>query len=243
MISVITITYNNPNELKKTLASIKDIDDIESIVVDGGNNEETLSILKKHKGKFIHEKDEGISDAFNKGIRQASGSAIALLHSGDICIDKNYYLWADKVFIQNPEIDFVYSDIFYSDPLIGLRKMKAQNASKINFGIGIPFPHLSLIVRKQVFEKIGYYSLNYKIAMDVDFEIRLIKANLKGIYYPFEPPIIMDGNGISRKKVFEGIKESKQALIDNDVFYGKNKISFYIRYFRCLLSQLIRKFL
>lgn len=76
MISIITITFNNYSELRTTLDSLKDISNIESIVVNGGSCEKTREFLKNYPGKSVSEKDNGISDAFNKGLRIASGDAI-----------------------------------------------------------------------------------------------------------------------------------------------------------------------
>jgi len=83
MISIITITYNNYEGLKRTLSSIPSYNFIESVVVNGGTDKSTLEYLSSYRGKVINEKDEGIADAFNKGITKSSGDAIMFLNSGD----------------------------------------------------------------------------------------------------------------------------------------------------------------
>ena len=66
MISVITVTYNNYDDLHNTLHSLKKVDGIESIVVNGGDCDKTKTLLKNFNGIEISEPDKGISDAFNK---------------------------------------------------------------------------------------------------------------------------------------------------------------------------------
>ena len=71
MISVITVTYNNYNDLLRTLHSLKNVDDIESVVVNGGDCNKTKKLLSNYDGIAISEPDKGISDAFNKGVTRA----------------------------------------------------------------------------------------------------------------------------------------------------------------------------
>ena len=76
MISVITVTYNNYDDLHRTLHSLKNVDDIESVVVNGGNCNKTKKLLSNYDGIAISEPDKGISDAFNKGVTQATADNV-----------------------------------------------------------------------------------------------------------------------------------------------------------------------
>ena len=87
MISVITVTYNNYDDLHRTLHSLKNADGIESVVVNGGDCNKTKNLLSNYDGITISEPDKGISDAFNKGVTRAietvnCGTA-TLAHSRD----------------------------------------------------------------------------------------------------------------------------------------------------------------
>ena len=83
-VSIITVSYNSSDTIRKTFNSVKNqnYDDIELIVVDGGSNDSTVSIINENKNfiaKFICEPDNGIYDAMNKGIKLASGDIIGIL--------------------------------------------------------------------------------------------------------------------------------------------------------------------
>lgn len=88
-ISIITITYNSEKTIEETILSIinQNYQNIEYIIIDGGSKDNTLNIINKYKtkiSKVISEPDNGISDAFNKGIREATGDIIGIINSDDI---------------------------------------------------------------------------------------------------------------------------------------------------------------
>ncbi|MDO9183788.1 MAG: glycosyltransferase, partial [Bacteriovorax sp.] len=76
-LSIVTITYNNFLELKTTLDTISGILNTESVIINGGKCQDTLAFLKEHDELVSRsEPDEGISDAFNKGLKLATGDFI-----------------------------------------------------------------------------------------------------------------------------------------------------------------------
>ena len=92
-LSIITVCYNEPN-LEKTCKSIieQTYQDFEWIVVDGGSNEQTQNIWNKYKNRinyFISEKDSGVYNAMNKGIKQSNGEYLLFLNAGDYLFDKD----------------------------------------------------------------------------------------------------------------------------------------------------------
>ena len=92
-ISIITICYNSEKTISKTLKSLKSqtFKDFEHIVIDGGSIDKTISIIKKENisNKIISEKDKGIYDAFNKGIKNSTGEIIGFLNADDVFNDDN----------------------------------------------------------------------------------------------------------------------------------------------------------
>lgn len=236
ILSIVTITYNNLSELKKTLASIPNYDFIESVVINGGDCQETKEILKSYKGKSISEKDNGIADAFNKGIRLASGDLMMFLNSGDILIDANYLKIACDYLKVNNEIDYVHSNLILTDA-IGAELYMRPTFS--NLGRGMPYLHPTMIIRKEVFDKIGLFNPKYKIAMDFDFIVRLEKANLKGYYEKEGFPVRMEGTGKSIFNETEALRECFSILRENDSLNTKNFFGYIQRY----LFFLGRKFL
>lgn len=212
MISVITLTFNNYDQLLETLNSTKNISSIESIVVNGGQCNQTSRFLKTYPGKYISEPDQGISDGFNKGLHLAKGDAVTFLNSGDKLIDENYYPIAETTLNRDPTIDFVYADILFNDSIAG--------QLTITSGRDLPdmtYQHPTLIVRKKIFDQIGSFDINLKSAMDLDFIYRLKKNGFKGFYYQ-RPVVEMDGHGISSKNDFLFLKEKFLVILKNRDF-------------------------
>ncbi|HLI93939.1 MAG TPA: glycosyltransferase, partial [Puia sp.] len=88
MVTIITIVYNGEKHIAETMESVggQTYPNIEYIIVDGGSTDNTLSIVDRFKDKVTHvisERDRGISDAFNKGIRMAKGGIIGIINADD----------------------------------------------------------------------------------------------------------------------------------------------------------------
>ena len=119
MISIITVTYNNFQDLYLTLNSLENIEGIEKIVVNGGDCPKTKEYLSDFDGITISEPDKGISDAFNKGVNKASGDNVMFLNSGDILLSPDYLREAETIINYNSEISFVHSDLVFEDRISG----------------------------------------------------------------------------------------------------------------------------
>jgi glycosyltransferase involved in cell wall biosynthesis len=226
MISIITITFNNPDELKKTLKSIPNKDFIESAVINGGDSKETIDYLKNYPGIVINERDSGIADAFNKGIKNSSGEFIMFLNSGDLLTDPEYPKEANSILLNDDKIEFVHSNILFKD-LTGAEIIMKPTFS--NLGRGMPYLHPTMIVRRKIFNEIGLFNLDYKIAMDFDFIVRLQKKEYNGYYIEKDPVVIMGGTGKSALDEWKAIKECYSSLKKNNSFSIKNMLGMKIR--------------
>lgn len=238
MISIITLTYNNYDELIKTLNSIPIISLIESVVINGGDCEKTKLFLKTYHGKSISEKDEGISDAFNKGIKLANGEYIMFLNSGDVLIDVRYPELAVKLFDEEKNISFVHSNLILSYDLKSELLMKPTFS---NLGRGMPYLHPTMIVRKELFNKVGLFDKTIRIAMDYDWVVRLEKNKIKGHYVENSLVVKMDGSGKSIKEEGKAIKECYKILKSNKVLTPINLFGFVLRYVLYLLRMVMLK--
>jgi glycosyltransferase involved in cell wall biosynthesis len=223
MISVVTITFNNYDELVQTTRSVEGLP-VEHIIINGGNCEKTAEFLKSFTGIQLTEKDHGISDAFNKGIKLASGKGIVFLNSGDLLVDQQYLAWADQAL---EAADFTYSNVIFHDQLAGPLLIKP---TKSPLGRGMPFPHQSMVVKREIFKELGGFKLEYKRAMCFEFTCRLIKAGKNGTYFN-QATMKVDGGGISASQEGHTILESKKAMVENSVFNLKNRYFFAIRKF------------
>lgn len=236
MVSIITITYNNYEQLIKTLTSIPKSDIIESIVINGGDCKKTKEFLGSYSGKSITEKDEGIADAFNKGIEISSGDYIMFLNSGDTLLSTDYLKKANSILDKNTDIAFVHSNINFSDQLGSDLFMKPQMK---NVGRGMPYHHQTMIVRKKVFYEIGFFKKQLKYAMDYDFVVRMEKENYKGFYLNEGPVVRMDGKGVSVTEEGNSIKECYRVLRSEDYFNFKNTTGYIVRFSLYALRKIL----
>ena len=249
-LSIITITLNNFEELLRTVESVRDLNGCEHIIINGGECPQTLEFLQGYNGKSVSEPDQGISDAFNKGIRLSSGDAIIMLNSGDILLDRTYPARASQILDQDPQIDFVHADLIFEDTLIGsyiMRPLRTKNILSPNIGRGMPYRHQSMVVRKEVYGRVGFFNLNY-ICSDFDWvcrwELDLKKSHGQAYYSQGDPVIIMDGGGISstqeRKIILEAIKIIRKH---NKHISFLEKTRSYSALFRRLVLFSVRVFL
>ena len=236
-LSVVTLTFNNYHELIKTINSLKGIDSVESVIVNGGSCIETKEFLEKNSQyTSISESDNGISDAFNKGIKLSSGKYITFLNSGDIVIDRGYYQFAINYLSNNSHINYIYADIELNHKYMGKQIVRPSDENGKT-----PFPHPSLIVERSIFNEVDFFDLTLKIAMDYDFMCRLIKEKYRGFYYK-KAVVLMDGKGISSNGGLEAVNERILVLRRYDMhdfysYYYLEKLKFKIL-FRKMLAKL-----
>jgi glycosyltransferase involved in cell wall biosynthesis len=238
MISIITITFNNYDELIKTLNSIPTEKNVESVVINGGDCEKTKDFLKTYNGKSLSEKDKGIADAFNKGIKISSGDFIMFLNSGDVLLDESFLRDSEKYFLGKDALDFIHSNLLLIDDNGNELFMKPIMK---NIGRGMPYLHPTMIVRKNLFEKIGLFNADIKIAMDYDWIARLEKNSCKGMYLDRDPVVKMDGRGKSIINESEAMKECYRILKKNNLLNFKNIYGFTVRYLLFFLRTMMMR--
>ncbi|MGR3179731.1 MAG: glycosyltransferase [Candidatus Anammoxibacter sp.] len=238
MISVVTITYNDYEGLRKTLDSVKGVRNIESIVINGGDCTKTRSYLSQIETRSVSEPDKGISDAFNKGLKISKGNAVMFLNSGDVLKEKSYFEKAEAILDRKPDVGFVHGSIIFRDLNCGDILMKPRLCA---LGRGMPYYHQSMIVRKSVFDETGNFSLDYKLGMDFDIVCRMHKLGFKGYYWSDSPVVVMDGTGITSTNEVKGIIESFHILKNNDLLNCKNSVELVIRYSFYLIRMVLIK--
>jgi glycosyltransferase len=181
-ISIITIAYNNESDIEKTIQSVinQTYTNYEYIIVDGASKDNTMKIVEKYKDKIsiiISEPDKNLYDAINKGIKMASGDVVGLIHAGDRLYDSNVFKKISNHFIDN-NIDILYGH----SKIVNLRdKPKRINISpeyKHSLARWGWMPsHQSIYVKKNLFEKYGYYRTDLGGAGDYEWFIRYFYLN------------------------------------------------------------------
>lgn len=234
-ISVITLTYNSIKTIEETIKSVKaqTYKNIEKIWIDNISKDGTLEFLKKHQDNktiLVSEKDKGIVDAFNKGLKIATGDVIGFLHSDDKFYDKNTIKNIAEEF-KNSKINVVYGDLNYvtkNNKII--RKWQADNTINENilnnkkeiinkFKFGWMPPHPTVFVKKNFLIKVGHYNKKYKISFDYDHLIRIfLKNELQCSYIPkIFVNMTIGGNSSKLNNIINKMIEDYKIIKKNDI--------------------------
>jgi len=238
-ISIITVVYNNAATIRDAIESVlkQSYADVEYIVVDGGSNDGTVDIIKSYGekiDKFISEKDKGLYDAMNKGIKMATGDVVGTLNSDDFFYD-------DKVLaniaagFEDGQPEAVIGDIVFirnaSEDSI-LRKYSSAKWSPGRFAWGYMPAHPSFYARRDLFERFGLYKTDYQIASDYELLIRhLLVHQVKWKYLPIITTKMRLGGASTRgiKSVLTLNKEIARACRENGIY--TNYFMIYSKYF------------
>jgi len=190
-VSVITVCYNASETIAQTIKSVHAASGpwlIEHIIVDGDSNDGTQDIVRAHlrpQDRFVSEPDDGISDAFNKGLSLARGNYVHFLNADD---------WASPGFwdtmlrvAKSENLAMAHSDLnLYNEAGTLLYRSLEGRSDYFKYlaqamrGIF----HPSLLVRKDVFNEVGVFDVSFKTAMDLEF---LQRAEWKGFRSSYVP--------------------------------------------------------
>lgn len=222
MISIITATFNSAKTLKDTIQSVlrQTNKDFEYLIIDGGSTDETIDIVKSYESEFsgrlkwVSEKDQGIYDAMNKGIKMVSGDVVGILNSDDyFTSDDILQTIADAFKCQN--VDAIYGDIHFirdGNPQKCVRYYSSRMFRPFWLRFGFMPAHPSFYCKREIFDKAGLYSLDYKIGADYEMMVRLFKRHKIKSLYVNKDFVTMRTGGASNNNV-----RSRLTLIEEDV--------------------------
>ncbi len=181
-VSIITVCFNSEATIRDAIESVlaQKYLDIEYIIVDGQSTDKTLEIVREYQGrlaKIISEPDKGIYDAMNKGIAIATGDVIGILNSDDFYRTDNSISEVVAAFLKSPTTDMVLGgvDFVNEDELSqAVRYYKSTGFKPWKLRFGLMAPHPSAFIRREAYNQVGTYKLNYKISADFDFFVRAL---------------------------------------------------------------------
>lgn len=222
LISVITAVYNGEKYLEQTIKSIinQTYDNIEYIIIDGGSTDGTVDIIKKYEDKltyWVSEKDKGISDAFNKGVKVSKGEYINFQGDGDGFCSNDAL---EKVFdsINSVEDIFVSAKIQRVD-VDGNEMFISKHVDKFDpksLLFRMSLPHQGLFTHKSYFQKYGLFDVNNTFCMDYDHLLRS--------YHEFPKVFTKDivvarwrDDGLGNGRTLEIFKEYDKIKRDNKI--------------------------
>lgn len=244
LVSVITVVKNGGKYLEGTIKSVinQTYDNIEYIIIDGGSTDRTLDIIKKYEDKiayWISEKDEGISDALNKGVKLSRGKIIGLIHSDDYYVSRDVIESVVNEFNRYQNIKVLYGIVDSVDRKTGKLELRwGKDCSPNEIRKRMYIPHPTLFCKKEVYEDIGYFRKDLKYTMDYEWVIRLVKYTRP--YFLNKRIAVMRRDGINMRNVKKTFLEASKSLWENG--YYLNAITMFIgSNIKDILEKIIRK--
>jgi glycosyltransferase len=222
-VSIITISFNAETTIKRTLNSVlnQSYIDIEHIIVDGGSKDSTLDICKSfsHIAKIISEPDKGVYDAFNKGLKLATGDIIGFLNADDVFFDNDSLLKIANSFIEG--VDIVYGNLDYINESGRVIRNWISKSYKGGLVKKAWMPaHPTFYCKKEVYDRLGGYNDSFKIGGDFELCLRFLEVNKVPSYYLNKKLVKMLVGGISNRGIkskWTIYKEELRAFRINEI--------------------------
>ncbi|MBM6761411.1 glycosyltransferase family 2 protein [Megamonas hypermegale] len=242
-ISLISVTYNADNNIENMIKSVinqRNLSDIEFIIIDGLSTDRTCDIIKKYDSYidiFLSEKDNGIYDAMNKGLKFATGEYVYFLGADDTLY--NNHVLANVVSYLNDTVDILSGNVYLVDNCLHMKKLSTNKYTKKEIINGKMLPHQGLFVKRTLALKYKF-NIKYKIASDYEMLLKIIKDNYNILYID---DIIANYNvsGISSLQTEILIKEYTEILKEN--ISEENAILFNKKINNNFLKKYVKKFI
>lgn len=251
-ISLITVTFNSDLTLRDTIQSIlnQTFSDIEYIIIDGLSKDNTVDIIRKYEPQFqgrlkwISERDNGLYDAMNKGIRMSTGDIVGIINSDDFYHRRDIISRVAEAF-KNEETQAVYGDVRFVNPdnlNRTVRYYSSRNFSPNRFRYGFMPAHSTFFTYRRYFEEFGFYKIDYHIAADYELLIRFLYTHrLKAKYLSLDFMKMRTG-GASTASIKSNIllnKEIVRACSENGIWTCMPLLflKYFIKVFELFLTK------
>jgi glycosyltransferase involved in cell wall biosynthesis len=236
-ISIITISYNSEKTIERTILSVlgQNYPELEYIIVDGKSTDRTMEIVNRYKDRISQiysEPDRGISDAFNKGIRYATGEIIGFVNSDDV-LQKGALEAVDKR--MDVGVDVLYGNIIRRDEDSGWEYVEIPKAAELgeaSLRSDMTILHPAAFIRASAYRQFGDYLEKYKCTMDRELLLRMYVGGAK-FKYINEILSEFSAGGVSTKNAVRTIRELQEVSL----LYGERRVRASLnKYKRCLKS-------
>lgn len=199
-ISIITATYNSAFTLEQTILSVVEqtYQDIEYIIIDGGSTDGTVELIKKYGNRiacWVSEPDKGVYDAFNKGVKAATGDYIYFLGADDcLCDVSTIERVAQELYEKN--VDILSAAVWLVDEKYRTQNLESgMRAETPEYDFSM-IPHQGMFVRRELLLK-NLFDTSYRIAADYLFFLTCFFNKRVRIKYISLPVAFFSSGGIS----------------------------------------------
>jgi glycosyltransferase involved in cell wall biosynthesis len=222
-VSIITISFNSEKTIEQTLKAVKNqtYPHIEHIIIDGNSTDQTLKTCNKytHISKILSEPDKGVYDAFNKGIKLATGDLIGFLNSDDVFADNTAIETIVRAF--DADLDCVYGNLNYINSKGNIiRKWRSKTFTNGAFKKAWMPAHPTFYCKRDVYNRVGSYDESFRIAGDFELMLRFFEKEKIRSQFINKVLVNMLEGGISN----QGLKSKMEILKEEFRAFKKNKI-------------------
>jgi len=240
-VTIITVTFNSEKFLEDCINSVinQQYANIEHIVIDGASTDGTLAIIEKYQDHITHwvsEKDDGMYDAINKGMRMATGDIIGTLNSDDTLSSPTVINEIVNAF-EEQKVDSVYGDLVYVDPMNTqkiIRVWKGVEYKRSRYKMGWMPAHPTFYFKRKLLDQYGFYETHYFTAADYEFMARYLFYFRVSSYYIPKLIVRMRTGGMSNVSLAKRFRANRRDYLA----MKRNRIPF--PFFVSLLKPLIK---
>lgn len=226
-VSIVTAVLNGADAIARTMESVasQDYPSIEHIVIDGASRDATLETVRRHGRRVAvvqSGRDGGVYEAFNKGLRAASGEVIAFLNAGDTYVHAGAVSRLMREF-EDPNVGAAFADLDITDPVQPervLRRYRSGGFAPRRLAAGFMPAHPTLFMRREVYACAGRYDESFRIAGDYELCLRVFARQHTPFRHVNEVLVRMPSGGMSNRGLASALtitREMHRACLQNGI--------------------------
>ncbi len=234
-IAVITVCFNAASTLETAIRSVQgqSYPNVHHYIVDGASTDGTVELLERHANSTlthrIHyrsQKDRGLYDAMNRGIEwvrtELPNAIVGFLNADDFLADANVLERVAEAFCDK-NLDAVYGDVCFVQPENLARATRFSSGRVFQpclVRAGLMPPHPSFYARLSLYNQVGEFNLNYRIAADFDWMLRAFALNHTKARYLKKIFTVMRQGGLST----QGLKSHRTIWREHREIFQNHRI-------------------
>ncbi|WP_299393641.1 glycosyltransferase [uncultured Gelidibacter sp.] len=240
--SIVTVCYNSIRTIERTIKSVisQTYKNYEYIIIDGNSNDGTVEVIEKYRDFIdiiVSEPDNGIYDAFNKGINLAKGRFISILNADDTYNPNTLQLVLETA--KNHPNALIYGDTYFIDDndVVFSSNIGKFDPTQLKSGLG--FMHPATFVAKSVYDKVGLYAVSKELSIASDAYF-LLKCYTQGIsFVKSDVKVFMRTGGLSEVSFYKAHRQYLTALKNHNLINDKE---FQTESFKLTFKGTLKKF-